>query len=88
MSTTQWCKEVIEAGTEAVDPEDGSMMCRSWWLFTDTEDMTFAAKADVFCSDSIESSVLPTETAGTEVGTTSGLCCCKIRSGSFNGVEG
>lgn len=46
MSTTQWFKEVIEAGTEAVDPEDGSKMCRSWWLFTDTEDMTLAAKAD------------------------------------------
>lgn len=28
MSTMQWSRDVIEAGTVEVDPEDGSMMCK------------------------------------------------------------
>jgi hypothetical protein len=28
MSTMQCCREVIDAGTEDTEPEDGSIMCR------------------------------------------------------------
>lgn len=63
----------MDAGTVAVEPEDGSMMCRLWWLFTDTEDTAVAANpaptSDLGLSSS--SSIVK---AGIEVGASSGLC--------------
>lgn len=79
----------MEAGTVAVEPEDGSMIWSPTWLFTDTDDTAVAAKALPFALFDLSS---PSSTsivgmAGKEVGAISALGC-SMRSGSFKGVEG
>lgn len=86
MSTTQWRREVMLAGTVEVEPEDGSMIWRPKWLSTVTEDTEVAANAPPFSAGSAFSSGAPNAIAGTEVGASSGRCCCL--SGSPGGVDG
>lgn len=52
MSTTQWRREVMFAGTVEVDPDDGSMIWSPWWLFTVTEATEVTANAAPFSAGS------------------------------------
>ena len=86
MSMTQRLIEVMDAGTDAVDPEAGSMMCIPLWLFTVTDETEVAAKFVLRCS--FTSSVgLSTAIFGIDVGTV-GLNRWSCLSGSFKGVLG
>jgi len=70
MSTTQRSIDVTDAGTDAVEPEDGSMMCIPLWLFTETDETELAAKPVLRCSFFRPSDTLSTVTfGGIEVGT-------------------
>lgn len=70
ISTTQRSIDVTDAGTDAVEPEEGSMMCIPLWLFTETDLTELAAKPVLRCSFFRPSDTLSTVIfGGSEVGT-------------------